>query len=320
MPETVLEPLQSVADSMPPAIVIAFGIAWLIGLIVWLLGRALAKPACVLSGLAFGAMGGAMLGHAVALQGVMLLAGVIGAGLAGALLAAGLFRLWVAGVGAVLLALIVPAGLLVWTGTPTPIDAATQPLEEKQGAETPDEQAAPTESGGQRANAEADADFPPTPTNQADAGNGGEGQSSKKTGIPSTDEVAAATQPSDAVDLAIRALRGLYQQQVEAVTGWWDELDNATRERVGYGSAIGALVGLLLGLAAPFWAASLESAVAGAMLMFFPGRALLARWFPEQAGWLPQSPRAVILCVLGLAGLGVLFQHLLAGRKKKKDD
>jgi hypothetical protein len=129
--------------------------------------------------------------------------------------------------------------------------------------------------------------------------------------------VAATTQPSDVRDLAVRALRSLYDQQAAAVGQWWDELDQTTKRRIGYASAGGALLGLLLGLVVPFWATALESAVAGAMLMFFPGRALLAHWFPDQAAWLPDSPRMVLLALVVLTLIGVWLQYLLSGKKKK---
>jgi len=297
MSESTLEPLQSVAASLPEPIIIGFGVAFVLGLIVWLLGRALAKPACVLSGLGLGAIGGAVLADAVAAQGITVLVVVVGAALAGAILSAMLFRLWVGVVGAVLLALLVPAGMLVWEGTPTPVAAATatQPSDEAQ-IDAPER--APSDerlAEPERESSEND----PEPSES-----------------PSASDVVAATQPSDAIDLAVRALRGLYQQQAEAVADWWAQLDATTKERIGYGSAGGALIGLVLGLIAPFSAAALESAVAGAILMFFPGRALLAQWFPEQTGWLPQSPRMVVLSLVALTLLGFWLQSMLSGKNK----
>jgi len=267
--------VEQVSAALPAPMLVVFSMLLAVGVVVWLMGRSLARPACVLSGLALGAAGGLAATHLGSFRGLVMLGIVVGGGIAGAVLAAMLFRLWVAIVGAVLLALIVPAGLIVWHGTDPPSFAATQATEA-------------ADAGGN--GDEAD-----------DAGEDGDGA------IPGVSEVAAATtgkSDSGAIELAAESLEGLHAKQSEAIGDWWAGLETTTRRRLMYGCGIGAAVGLVLGLLAPLTGAAIESAVAGAMLIFFPGRALLSHFFPEQAGWLPQSPRWTVLwlCLITLAG------------------
>jgi hypothetical protein len=200
-----------------------------------------------------------------------------------------LFRFWVAVSDAVLLALVVPAGLMVWHGTPPPpgLSAATQPTE-------------------------ADSNSGDTPEDDA-------GSEDTEDFTPSADEVAAAaTQPDGAMRLAAGAMKDLYENQAGAVAEWWKELTPQTRRRLLYGSGGGALIGLLLGLLAPLTAAGIESAVAGAMLIFFPGRALLTHWMGEQAAWLPQSPRWTVLWLGLITLVGFWLQWIISRRSTDK--
>ena len=88
-----------------------------VGLVLWLLGRKLARPAC--------AIGGLLAGSCVAAFFVRdwsdvtgQLATVIGSGVAGCVVAFLLFRIWMGMTCAIVLALAVPAGMLMTTDAP----------------------------------------------------------------------------------------------------------------------------------------------------------------------------------------------------------
>lgn len=276
-------PIHDVIGAMPTAALIGAAVLFVVGLIVWLMGRKLARPVCVITGLVLGGLGGLAAGHAWGEQAYYVLPLVVGCAVVGALLAALLFRLWVAMAGAVLLSLIVPAGSLVWHGTPPPglaktVVNATQPG--SAAGKTP-AAAAPSKQAGKPAKTQ-----------------------------PSTQAVLKKTYD---------AVMAFYSQEVQAIQKWWnDGLDAGGRRLVYIGAAVGALVGLVFGLIAPYVAASLESALAGAILIFFPGSTLLDHFSPGKGAIIPSSPRAVIFALCLITAIGFLFQWTLFRRSADK--
>ncbi len=93
-----------------------FALMVLVGLVLWLMGGKLAHGACVVSGLVLGAVVGWLIGASLADQGAYLLPLVLGGSIIGALLAGLLFRVWIAIVGAAVLAAVVPIASLIWQG------------------------------------------------------------------------------------------------------------------------------------------------------------------------------------------------------------
>jgi len=306
-----LSAIESVAGELPTGMTLVFIALLVLGLIVWLLGRVLAKPACVLSGLALGGAMGLAGSHFIDQSATASFAFAVAGAIAGALLAAMLFRLWVAAVGALLLALIVPAGLVVWEGTPPPPmqTAAAATSDESAEGESPD--AAKDAADEEDAAAATSFDKPR-----------GEGASEEESadGEPPAeeDETSQWRQYLASLQAAGDALQGLYDKQAASIEQWWDELDDQTRQRIYYGSAVGALIGLLLGVIAPYTAAALESAVAGAMLLFFPGMRLIQHSMDQPPEWLPESPRATLLWLGLITIVGFALQWTLARQNTKK--
>ncbi|NBC10839.1 MAG: hypothetical protein GVY24_03775, partial [Planctomycetes bacterium] len=98
--DSAQQALNGAEAALPLAVLGLFVLMVIIGLVLWLLGGALAKAACVVSGLVLGGVGGWLIGAALADQGAYVLPLVIGGSIIGALLAGLLFRIWVAIVGA----------------------------------------------------------------------------------------------------------------------------------------------------------------------------------------------------------------------------
>lgn len=330
----------ALADVSSLVVSILLVVLALLGLGMWLLGRRLARPACTVSGLVLGGLGGLALGEMLAEQGAFTIPLVIGAAIAGALLAALLFRIWMAISGAALLALVVPAAMVIWQNTPLPAPEETEATEQAQ--ETEHETTPGLAPGGEPlvidenldsadseallhwlerltgidlegvASTDVDPDADPDATDHADAADPDAEDADSSPGTLAGEQIEAVIGEGSA------AVRAWYAELRERLRAWWSELSPAARRGLFVGAGIGALLGLTLGLALPYTAAALQSALAGSILVFLPLRELLARHAPEWTGLLPQSPRATLLWLGLITVLGVLLQWTLFRRRADK--
>lgn len=274
----------------------------LVGLVLWLIGRRIARAACAVSGLVLGGLAGFVLGEMLTDRGGITIALVVGAGIAGALLAGLLFRVWMALSGAALLALMAPAAVLVWQGAPAidePADAPAATAEADDGDD------------GERNGVVDD-----LLRRSIDAMNGEDGDAAD--GGVEGDADAEAGDFGQVVEAASQAARQWYDEQLEGVRAWWADLSPATRGTIGVAALFGAAAGLLLGLLLPWVAASLESALVGAILLVLAGRQLVVMHAPDAAGWFPQSPRALLLWLGLITVLGFAIQWTLSARRTDK--
>jgi hypothetical protein len=128
------------------------------------------------------------------------------------------------------------------------------------------------------------------------------------------DVAVAATQEAPGF---LETMREAWAAQVESVNLWWSELESGTRSIVVGGALIGGVVGLLMGMLGPISAASLQTALAGAVLMFFPTRILLTQYAGIGESLFPNTTRGIVL-TLGLITLvGALIQWTVF---RKQDD
>ena len=294
------------ASSLAPVL---FGLAMVVGLAVWLLGRKLARPMCAVSGVVLGGLGGLMLGEMLQEQGAFVIPLVIGAGIGGGLLATLLFRVWMGLSGAVLLALVVPAAVLIWQGTPLDA-AATQPAEDTE--QTDDQAESQAEKQREQARQQreaADADAP-----------SGEDADSEDTGPTAKDLIPAEArrQLSEKIGEAREVARTWYDQQKDRLGAWWDGLGGSGRMVLYVAAAVGAFVGLTLGLTVPYTAAAVQSALVGAILLLLPARELAHHYAGPVADWLPHTPRQTLVALGLITGLGVLVQWTLFHKQADK--
>ncbi len=117
--------LNTMLDGVPGLGVIVLVAAVVIGLGLWLTGRKLARPACVLGGALAGALLGLAISEALGAERSIPVYLVVAA-ILGGLMAAFLFRFWMALSLALLLGLVAPAASLVWMGA-SPPEAAQAP-------------------------------------------------------------------------------------------------------------------------------------------------------------------------------------------------
>jgi len=251
--------------ALPAAVLGVFAMMVVIGIVLWLVGGRLARMACVVSGLVMGGVGGWLVGATLADQGAYVLPLVIGGSIIGALLAGLLFRVWIAGVGAVVLATVVPVASLVWQG------ATVEPV-------SFDRQAV----------------------------------------VDQTLETEEGADPPTLMQRVNRAMNALYGQFEDDASVWWSSLGGGGRTIVYMGALIGAAVGLLLGMVLPNVSAALQTALAGALLVYF-GATGLARWqLGEESSLLPDSARGAVVAIGLITVLGTVIQWTLSRRRTDK--
>lgn len=104
------------------------------------------------------------------------------------------------------------------------------------------------------------------------------------------------------------ALGDVWADNESALRLWWEHKNEAARQVLRVAMAIGGILGLGLGLAAPLRAAALQCATAGAGLCLVAVRQLVELHAPQHAGWLPETPRAILLVFLVIAAVGFAAQ------------
>ncbi|MEM1027184.1 MAG: hypothetical protein AAGJ38_03790 [Planctomycetota bacterium] len=323
MPEnetpSVIEPqnFAELMQSMPAAWTVLLGLALVLGLVLWVFGGRLAEKGAMLTGFVLGGLGAAALaagivtgtvptesaGEAVtpdsSSHGLWVLAIAIGGALAGVLLAWLLFRFWMGATAAVLLAAVVPIVAMIWTGNPPPmssIQGAQEVTLDAMGAGESDPEA-------QRLRDRALEELSEVEDPEA---------------LSTKEKAALAADALFDRDQFYADLQSVWRQQVDEVKVWWQEMSPGARRFLMAGAGVGAVVGLLLGLILPGVAASLQTAMVGALLILFAGRTLMLKYVPGSEALLPGSWRGVLLTLGLITLLGVLIQWTL--RKKKDDD
>ncbi|MEM9416713.1 MAG: hypothetical protein AAGA29_14735 [Planctomycetota bacterium] len=297
--ETIQQWFDHASRSFPAVTTGALLGAMVLGLVLWLLGGKLMKAAMVIAGLLLGLYAGVLLSGFASSAGFVSVL-TIGMAIAGALAAALLFRVWMAVSTALLFAVVVPAAVLVWEGTPSTDIMGRSPADV-----TSDLQ--------RRLNTgEASLDDVTRDRIQAMID-----ENSVESRI-SADSLLRE-QGIEAGKAAGEAIKGLVFENIEAVCDWWQDNTTLAQRNVALGMGVGALGGLLLGGLFPKHTAAIQAALVGAVLLFIPGRELIVDYAPEAVGWLPGSPRGGLIALGLITLLGVLVQWTLYFRPVDKD-
>ncbi|MEM1212366.1 MAG: hypothetical protein AAGI68_08720 [Planctomycetota bacterium] len=343
--------VQWVVDQAPGAAV--FGLALLVGvgLLLWLFGSRLAKPAAVVSGVVMGASVTASLAGLWAGLNTLTIAFIaLGGAILGGVLSGVLFRLWMGLSGALVLAAVVPAGVLVWQGTPG-LEIPGTTLEPGEAEASVEADRAQTEAvvssldgrdgeGDDAVSPEATAgggnawlDFLSRNMDQAtqatQPGSGVEGEGGGLDPEQLTTELGGdlggdlgGEQAREAIqqvsDQMKAAAKTVWLKNAEAMKGWWEQVTPETQKVVYTGALAGGVIGLLLGLLLPTGSAMLQSSVVGALMLLLPGRELIALKLPEYAGFLPGTPRQLVIALGLITALGIGLQWMLRRRRAEK--
>lgn len=269
MPQIEGQQIEAVGQTLSMiTLTIALGFGALVGLMLWLFGHKLARPACVISGLVLGGLGGLVIGETLAEKGAMLLPLIIGGAIVGALLSALLFRIWMAVTGSVLLAVVALATAIAWAGTPQP----TVPLLDD--------------------------------AREIEASLG-------------TIEQAITNTVKSPLESFREALHTKLEQGGLELRQWWKDLNSRTQSVLISTAAAAGLTGFFLGLIVPNIAASLQTALVGALLIFSCITELLTVHL-VQTTWLPHTPRSAILTMGLITIVGLLIQWTLFRKKTDK--
>ncbi|MEM6391850.1 MAG: hypothetical protein AAF797_03670 [Planctomycetota bacterium] len=330
------EMVQWVVDQAPGAAVFGLALLVAVGLVLWLLGSRLAKPAAVVSGVVMGAVVSAGLAGLLSGMGTLTIAFItLGGAILGGVLSGVLFRLWMGLSGALVLAAVVPAAVLVWQGTPgLEMPTAAPQASSGAGSSTPATPATPSASGGvssltglgdataaleDGSNASAWSEFLSRtlePTTQPGAGKEGAlNPEQLRTDLTGEQTREAIRQVSDQVKVAAKTV---WLKNAEAVQRWWNGVTPQTQQVVYIGALAGGVLGLLVGLLLPTGSAMLQSSVVGSLLMLLPGRELVALKLPEYAGFLPGTPRQLVIALGLITAIGIGLQWMLRRRRAEK--
>ncbi len=256
-----------------------------LGIVLWLGGRRMARALGATAGLLVGA-GMAYLLARDRSETALMVAGTIGA-LLGAVLAWALFRIWMGAALAALLTVALPIGGLA-------LQAVSPPRWAPRGA-TEHESAAPLlEELGKATAAQGD-----------DDGVGGQ----------TTSDRLAAVLGDHVRDVTT----SWWDRQRVEVDAWWQEMEAAQRASAMALAGLGAVLGVLVGLIWPYTSAALQSSLIGAVLAWAGlSRLTLRNGEAVMTGFLPDTP-AQMVSVLGLITLvGVLLQWTLWRRRADK--
>ncbi len=302
--QEMLEQLGSVGVTLPALTLGA-------GLLLLILGSKLARPMCTFSGLVLGGAGGLMIGEALADQGSVVMALVIGAAIAGALLSALLFRVWMAISGALIFGLTA-AGVMLLLQAPPEETALSSLTDSTQTVETSDDT---SEDGSITVDIPLEGITDAVKEGISTAIEGGASGSEDDASAQLTIDNETAKKIGASILEALRGMATYYWDQLKL---WWGDAGGGARGAMLLVGLVAGVVGLLLGLVGPYKAASVQSAVAGSVLVLFSSFSLLAQLLPEQLHWLPATPRKVLLCLGLITAVGLALQWTIFKRKTDK--
>ena len=299
------EQLQEMLENLGSIGVLTPALTLLAGMILLLLGSKLARPMCTFSGLVLGGIGGLMLGELLADKGGVVLALVIGVAIVGALLSALLFRVWMAISGALIFGLAAAGVMLLLQAPPDDTSLLDGQAEVSELAESQVEDAGTSDS--------PVSDI----TEQIQEGIATvlEGEEDEEAKSQLTIDNETAMKVGSVILDALRGMAVYYRGQLGH---WWSEAGSGAKGGIMLVGLVSAVIGLLLGLIGPYKAASIQSAVAGAVLILFSSFSLLAQVMPEHLGWLPATPRGVLICLGLITAVGLALQWTIFARKTDK--
>jgi hypothetical protein len=308
-----MEDLTRTITELPLTGLIPVVLLLLVGLVLWGAGRRVLRTGFAAAGLILGGVLGWAAGGLDAVSQMQVPTWVFAAvaAVVAALIFAAAYRLVLAAVIALLLAGLAPLG--VWTaaelgvlpvkgsgpvaqdplfagasqqadtGTPTEFDVWLQDLEEKLG--TPDFEWPESVAG--------DQDPAPEPETDAQAGVWREWW-----------------------DGAAKALKQL-------VGTVWEQSAGSLRPILFAASAVGGLLGLLLGAAAPAFSGAVVTALGGSIIMLSSGTTLITRTLADrvelpQGPWLPTTSTGLLAWWVGLTVIGLGIQWMLQAKRADK--
>jgi hypothetical protein len=260
-----------------------------LGVVLWAAGRRVLKTGFAAAGLIFGGVLGYAAGGLQAVASLNIPAWVFAAvaAVVAAIVFAAAYRLVLAGAIAILLALLAPLAVLTVKG-----DHTVQ-----------------TTLFGDVAPAGSEANADEFDRVEGPAGNAGE--------QAAPEEQAAAEEGS-----VSETLREWWDRAAQilasASAAVWHETPDSLRWTVLAAAAVGALLGLVVGAAAPSFSASVVTALGGSVIMLSSGLVLVTHVKIPLTSWMPTTPTALLIWWVVLAVIGLGVQWILRARRADK--
>ncbi len=314
------------------------GLLFLCGVILWAAGRRVMRVGFAATGLLVGGVLGAVLGEGGDLGVEPWIAGVCGA-VAFAIVAALAYRLALAAAVGLLLATLVPMG--VWTAEHEGLIVfkshdtggegdATQPVLATDPPGTAPALSAPGTGATPGATPEGDAAKPKEPLTvpgEVEHGLSNLGDLADRIIKPSEvpppaeghpavgggDTASTATDPAGDDRVAAHLATPL-KAAVNVVRRAWRDAEAPMRGSFVAAGLFGAMLGLVIGTAAPMFSAILVSALGGSFLVLSSGWIIGARIGKND--WMPQTPTAWTILWLLTALVGLAIQWIFRPRRK----
>ena len=298
----------SAPGAAPAGLPITLGVSLVLGLFLWVMGRKLVRVAISLSGLVVGASAAFVLADALRKDGAvsdgLMLVWIIGGAIIGLLGAWFLFRGWMALSMGALAALIAPAAVVVWTGTPQPATTASVPYLSSNADAN-----ANTGTGGASTGLQPKSLTSGSPKED----DNGKDETPKLPANSFSPEDIGLTKENleKAKETVIQVINQVYHYQRAYILAWWDELKPDGRRNMTITLAIAGLAGALLGFVLPYFSASIQTALVGGAMILSSLRGLLAQYAPDQTSWLPSEPRSLLITLGLITLIGVIIQWTL---------
>jgi hypothetical protein len=305
-----MEELTQTILDLPATGLIPVVLLLLVGVVLWAAGRRVLRTGFAAAGLILGGVLGWAAGglDVVAAMNVPAWVFAVVAAVVAALVFAAAYRLVLAAVIALLLAALAP--LSVWTAAELgalPVRGGESVAQETLFAPSPQ----PTETS--------------TPTELdrwleevfgTPAGNPPEPVISEPEPAPEPQDDGEAGVWRQWWDGAARALK-------ELVNVAWEKSAGSLRPTLFAAAAVGGLLGLVLGAAAPAFSGAVVTALGGSILMLSSGTTLVARTLATrvempQGPWMPTTPTGLLTWLLALTVIGLGIQWMLRAKHADK--
>jgi hypothetical protein len=293
-------------QEVPSAGLIPVGLLFVCGLVLWLAGRRVMRPGFAATGLIVGGALGWGIGEAGDLGVAPWVAGAVGAVLA-AMVAAMAYRLALAGVVGLLLGTLAPLG--VWTAAEHGVfDSTATPAEMVDQTPLFADQPAPEGGGSVETAAGLTDGIDPELAEWLENIFRVENNPPPVQAINVTEETRAA----------LTWLEGIATDVVEAAKAVWAQSPAALRGSLLAAAVAGAMLGFVVGAAAPALSAAAVSALGGSILLLGSAWTIGARLGEGEVPWMPQSATTWTAVWLIIAFLGLAIQWMF--RPKRADN
>lgn len=286
----------------------------IIGLVLWLMGRKMIRPAMAICGVCIGAAIGFTLSHHFNTNDGLLMTWTGVGAVAGGLAAWLLYRAWMAISLGLLAAVFVPATAIAFTGTPDPIEGDLLNPSSNLVQEPTQLTEPPLVNTSKDDDAKDGTKDETKDSNTIDGKDDTNSLTDNLVNQFSPEQIANAAKEQAGVFIEeiqktlMGAIRAAYDKQSGYIKAWWEAMDDGQHKSLLTTTLIGVGIGLLVGFMLPNVTASIETAFIGTIMLFVATRGIFATYSSADMNWLPSKPQHIFITVGLITALGMLLQ------------